>query len=574
MPENDKAMILWENLRHLKKYVSRLRAYRILKLVTLYHRIQASPGLQKAAESIEQLILEESPDSVNTELFRYTGKQGPEWLPLPTSWEIHDAQIIVGDRYYRLEAHPTMVAAHSPPSEGWVEGRVRIIEDPLDPDSYQALGDNEIPLVTSNHSLAYRIAAESNMPAIIFAFKNRREDAFPYLGLFLTEKEAQKYTTPAITLPWKEAREIEGKTIRLKIDSDIGGPGKLPVLVSWIGDRGTPGPAIIAHLCHPMPGANDNASGVASAVEAFLAITQAIEEGLLPMPEATIRLILVPEFTGTILGLEGWMKNLVPQALNLDMVGASKSLGVEPPHAYYVPVTKPDNTLVETYIEAQQLTGVLRVKYYMYGSDHDPFLAYGKESIIINQWPDPNYHSDADDANNIDPHNLEHVALLASTTIVSLAQGYTPRHKLGASIISKQILQERVKDNDYEGYRLAGFYVPLKYGIEPYTRPPETIKLKGDERLVFKGNRRLLLGQLSIVQKSLDDAIKFARYVNESKLDTSLIYGELSFAASQQELMKATYILLRAVYGRILSWERFRELIGLLEDIGILSILQ
>ncbi len=562
----------WRFLEKIKHYVSKSRAYRTLKLITLYHRIQGSPGLEEAAEKIEEYILEEGPENINTELFKYTGRQGPEWLPLPVSWNVHDARMIIGSKEYRLESHPTMVAAHSPPSDGWIMGPVVKIRDPLDPDSYSNVS-GKILLIEKHHRLAYRLASEHGASAVLLTMESRHHDSFPYIGLFLTDRESSKYSIPALTIPWRIARDIEGKEVKLKLDSDIGGPGKLPVLVAWIGDREVPGPTLIAHLCHPMPGANDNASGSSSSIEAFLAIANAVEENVIDEPPATIRLVLVPEFTGTILGMEGWMRNNIVEALNLDMVGASQSNGVEPPYVYYPPVSAPSNMLAETFIEAQTvLRGQPRVKYYMYGSDHDVFLAYQRESILINQWPDPYYHTDSDDADKIDPKNLWETALLASSTILARAHGYAPRSAPGAEIIARYIMGSRMREGDELGYKLAGFYVPLRYGTTPYTRPPTDLKLKSDTKIKFKGSRRLVLGPLSIAEKSLDEAIELARFLEEQKLDTSMIYGEISFVAVREEPVSRSFIWFRSVYGQNITWEKYQETLIILEDKGILEL--
>ncbi|MCE4609244.1 MAG: M28 family peptidase [Desulfurococcales archaeon] len=562
----------WRFLEKIKPYVSKSRAYRILKLITLYHRIQGSPGLEEVAETIEEYILEEGPEIINTELFKYTGRQGPEWLPLPVSWNVHDARIIIGSKEYRLESHPTMAAAHSPPSDGWITGPVVKIQDPLNPDSYSNVS-GKILLIEKHHRLAFRLASEHGASAVLLTMESRHHDSFPYIGLFLTDREALKYTIPALTIPWRIARNLEGKEVKLKLDSDIGGPGKLPVLVAWIGDRESPGPALIAHLCHPMPGANDNASGASSAIEAFLAIANAMEENVIDEPPTTIRLVLVPEYTGTILGMEGWMKNHVVEALNLDMVGASKSNGVEPPHAYYPPVSAPSNNLAETFIEAQTaLRGQPRLKYYMYGSDHDVFLAYQRESIIINQWPDPYYHTDSDDADKIDPVNLWETALLASSTILARAHSYSPQSAPGAEIVVRYIMGSRLREEDELGYKLAGFYAPLRYGINPYTRPPTDLKLESDAKIKFKASRKLVLGPLSIVEESLDKAVELARFLEEQKLDTNMIYGELSFVAVREEPVSRSYIWFRSVYGQNITWEKYLETLTVLEDKGILEL--
>lgn len=71
-----------------------------------------------------------------------------------------------------------------------------------------------------------------------------------------------------------------------------------------------------AHLCHPRPGANDNASGVAALLGIAATLIAARRR-----PERTIRFLWGPEFLGVAATLHGRMGSLPLAALNLDMVG-------------------------------------------------------------------------------------------------------------------------------------------------------------------------------------------------------------------------------------------------------------
>ena len=98
---------------------------------------------------------------------------------------------------------------------------------------------------------------------------------------------------------------------------------------------------IVSHLCHPRSSANDNASGVAASIEAAKVLRDLIERGELPKLKRSIRMIFVPEFTGTFPYLHdlGAKIKKIKTGLNLDMVGARQSRGYGPltlsgiPHA-------------------------------------------------------------------------------------------------------------------------------------------------------------------------------------------------------------------------------------------------
>ena len=80
---------------------------------------------------------------------------------------------------------------------------------------------------------------------------------------------------------------------------------------------------IVAHLCHPFPGANDNASGAAGLLELARALKHLIDKNKITPPKKTIRFLWVPEFNGTVPWMkyhEAKMKNVLG-CLNLDMIG-------------------------------------------------------------------------------------------------------------------------------------------------------------------------------------------------------------------------------------------------------------
>src|SRR5205823_5288962 len=85
-----------------------------------------------------------------------------------------------------------------------------------------------------------------------------------------------------------------------------------------------PGEVLVtAHLCHPRPGANDNASGAAAALEVARVLAELDREGRLPQPRRTIRWLWMPEFTGTYawIARDPAVAARTLAAVNLDMVG-------------------------------------------------------------------------------------------------------------------------------------------------------------------------------------------------------------------------------------------------------------
>ncbi len=553
----------------LRRYVSPSRAFRVLKEITLFHRIQGSPGLVEAARRLEEVIIDWAPDIVDTELILYTGRSGPEWLSLPASWSLESGRLVVGDRLYRTEDIPTLVAAHSPPSDGWVEGLVEKPSDPLDPDSYS---EGRLYLVTEHWQLAYRLAAERGAAGVILARKDLNPEAFPYIGLFLSEEEAARYTTPAVTVPWSLASRLEGKAVRLRVDTTLGGPGRIPVLVAWLGERGGRGPAIMGHLCHPMPGANDNASGAASSVEAFIALAEAVDEGFLEPPMETVRLVLMPEWTGTILSMEGWLGGLASAAVNLDMVGAADHLGVGEASIYYPPGTAPEHVLADILVWTSRTARLGHdLKYYMFGSDHDVLLSYGVESEIVNQWPDPRYHTHKDDADGISPERLARAALLGGAAAYIYQAGARLPATPAVEVVSS-IIASHASRGDIIAARLAGYYLASRYGVEPLSRLPSDWRPpSGGERIRIKSGMRLMTVTGVTRLLGLEGAVKLWRSLREAGSSASVLRGEVFFAAHRGLPLGGLLTLVAAAYG-VEEMRRVVRALEALEEAGIVEV--
>lgn len=198
---------------------------------------------------------------------------------------------------------------------------------------------------------------------------------------------------------------------------------------------------LVAHLCHPQPCANDNASGCAGAMEAMRALGSLISSGRLPQPQRTIRMLLVPEMTGTNaylagLGEEGRKK--VIAGVNLDMIGAKQDGTSGPVVAFRTPQAGASlvNELAAMAIDAancdhsalghpSEFVGMhnFAIRAFSTGSDHqilsDPLIDI--PCVSFTQWPDLFYHTSGDTVERIDPTLIAKVAAIAGGMLWQLA---------------------------------------------------------------------------------------------------------------------------------------------------------
>jgi aminopeptidase YwaD len=193
---------------------------------------------------------------------------------------------------------------------------------------------------------------------------------------------------------------------------------------------------VIAHLCHPNPGANDNASGAALAVGLATFLQQQIDVGNLTPPKRTIRFLLVPEMTGTVPFLAHNQDKLDKfiAGVNLDMVGQNQVLCRSPLLIEGVPKALPTyvNALFGKIAERlpQEGKNFAGAKYPLYqlrstpfsgGSDHLFLNDCGIGTVMLIHWPDLYYHTTEDTPDKVDPEELKRVGALAGVFALLVA---------------------------------------------------------------------------------------------------------------------------------------------------------
>jgi hypothetical protein len=207
--------------------------------------------------------------------------------------------------------------------------------------------------------------------------------------------------------------------------------------------------AFSCHLDHQRPGANDNASGCVTILEAARTLEKLIHEGKLARPARTIRFIWPPEIEGTVtlLNAKPEFRNRIKAVVHMDMVGG----GPETKAVFHVtrgPMSLPSFVHDVAWVFAEFVneesykfaaTGKaeypfvapeggkepLRAEYsaYTMGSDHDVYQdsSFGIPAIYLNDWPDRYIHTNFDTAANIDPTKLKRAAFIGAASGYFLA---------------------------------------------------------------------------------------------------------------------------------------------------------
>lgn len=415
--------------------------------ISQHHRLQASPGFRAAAYyCLEQLLA----CGVEAEILSFPANERTSYwtCQLFQEWDAAEATLDLlqpngqARRLADYREDKISLIQRSLPFEGEVE--VAVVREGTLEEEYEGLDvAGKVVLAQGDVREVYRLAVKERSAAGILSDGMRETppvrqridlpDARQYtsfwwypgdeprcFGFVLTPRQGDELRQ----LAQKQERKGEGPLrVRARVVSRLY-DGEMEVVSALIPGETDEEAVVVAHLCHPQSSANDNASGAGAALEVARTLRTLIDAGRLPRPRRSIRLLWVPEMTGTYAYLathEQEMARMVA-GINLDMVGqnqdlcGSSFLVERPPEA----MASFAGDLAESLRDAMQegassLSGVGNYPLYRQhvtpfsgGSDHyvlsDPTV--GVPTPMLIQWPDRFYHTSADTIDKVDPKML------------------------------------------------------------------------------------------------------------------------------------------------------------------------
>ncbi|GII85585.1 hypothetical protein Ssi03_35750 [Sphaerisporangium siamense] len=217
---------------------------------------------------------------------------------------------------------------------------------------------------------------------------------------------------------------------RARVTVDVREDASMPLVTGLIPGEEADEVLLYAHLCHPMPSANDNATGVAALLAAarMLAGTR---------PRRGVRFVWAPEFTGMAAYLHDVARVVPMAAVNVDMAGEDQRLCGGPLIVERAPDHLPGfvSALAEHAAAllpqaARSYTGAVacdtwawRATPFVGASDHallaDRSIAC--PAVALGHWPDRFNHSSADTLDKVDPAELRRTTTLAAAIAATLA---------------------------------------------------------------------------------------------------------------------------------------------------------
>ncbi|HDQ73002.1 MAG TPA: DUF4910 domain-containing protein [Chloroflexi bacterium] len=461
-------------------------AYQNVAAISRYHRIQASPGFRRAAEYVlEQLSgagveAEISTYPANTDSAFWNARSFQEWEANVGTLHLTEP----GDQARKLADYreiPISLIQRSTSFNG--EAEIVVVDEGKSPADYEGLDVAAKFVLTrgSVHSVHDLAVRRRGAAGILFDGMREVEPVRPAWEL----PDAIQYTSfwwygderkcPGFALSPRAGRRLRNLIqkrekaqqspvrVRAHVDARLY-DGAIEVVNAVLPGQTSEEIVLVAHLCHPYPSCNDNASGAAALLEVARSLQSLVDAGELSPPYRTIRFLWVPEMTGTYAFLaanESLISRMVA-GLNLDMVGqdqakcGSSFLLERPPDAlpnfaFDLLAHLRQRLLPEINSHAKRDGYPLfrhAVTPFRGGSDHyifsDPSVGVPMPMII--QWPDRFYHTTADTLDKVDPGMLGKVCVLAAAYAYWLAQARAPEARWLASEMSARFRRQIIED--------------------------------------------------------------------------------------------------------------------------------
>ncbi len=409
-------------------------AKREVERISQFHRIQASPGFHEAAQYVLGRLKELK---IRAKMERFTSNGAKKYFTWtsPVGWEGISATLELLEPEKKILARfpevPCALAAHSQSAD--IEAEVVDVETGVEPGEYEGKGvKGKVVLACRRTAEVHRQAFLKHGAAGILSYladRPQEPDMIPYNAIWPKKSELGKAGF-SFSLSRREALQLKsqlaaGKKVKVRARVDARCySSKLDVVTAGFPGRG-PGVLFIAHLCHPQPGANDNASGAAALLEMARTLKALLDGGKLKL-RRPVRFMWVPEMYGTIAWLDShpeFAKETLC-SINLDMVGENQSACRSKLRLTQTPWSVP-SYLADLMLEALEAADAnvkpdpcgsrnlfhFEQTPYSGGSDHYVFVesSWAVPSVMVGHWPDTFYHTHADTPERTDATELARV---------------------------------------------------------------------------------------------------------------------------------------------------------------------
>ncbi|HEY8542498.1 MAG TPA: DUF4910 domain-containing protein [Pseudothermotoga sp.] len=393
--------------------INEYEVFETTRFISSFHRARGSEEYKSLVHKIVEMLIQWGIDRKNIDVLEYpTGGVKYGNFESTMVWNVKDAELwLENPRIFinSFKACKTCVLFGSNSTNGWLS--LNLVDE-----NYQGDLSNKAILVSENPSKAFKKYVKTLGAKCLLVYYMRSQDesigrtpekmpnTVNYLSLPHTFEDS-KYGAFGFSLTFNQFKLLKefankGYTVRMFIDSELKA-GTLQILRVRFSKNTKKKIGIVAHLCHPNPGANDNASGSALALHLCKELNN-LQLGV------DVDVLLLPEFYGS---LPYAAQNNYDCVINLDMVGEDQLKTGATLLLHETPFLLPgyyDELLYESLMMYAPISSesynkrFFRIKFKS-GSDHVVFENFGAPSPFIGQWPDRYYHTSEDTPDKCDP---------------------------------------------------------------------------------------------------------------------------------------------------------------------------
>ncbi|HZJ00817.1 MAG TPA: M28 family peptidase [Gemmatimonadaceae bacterium] len=535
----------------LAKELSGDRALETVKGISSNHRVRGSRPFRAAAELIAGKARAAGLDSVRIEEFPADGKifYGTQRSRPP--WDAEFAELREGDRVVASWDKQPMSLAEDSESGDVTAELVDVGAGAAESDYAGKNVKGKLILASSQADGVAEIGVAKHGAAGIISYAQNQQTGWwgentelvrwGHLDSFAPFKTFAFMISPAMAKSYKD-RLARGEKISMhavvRAGQHAGGYSVVTAMIRGADPKLAQEEIVFScHLDHPNPGANDNASGCATILEAGVTLSKLIRDGKIPRPARTIRFVWPPEVEGTMAILNAkpeWAKR-IKAVIHMDMVGGgpeTKSVfhvsagpGHLPSFVYAVGQAFGAWVNAETYRYAATGSSayplispaggkeplLAALDEYDMGSDHDVYqeASWNIPAIYLHDWPDRYIHTTQDTPDKIDPTKLLRAAFIGAASGYFLSGNVGNAKDIGLVLVQSSsrralLANERTRDLSAERPNLNAFnaeYTRLEFESMKDFDLPDTKARKeerpiprplfyvpGDAGMVFKRN--------------------------------------------------------------------------------------
>ena len=452
----------------LKRYMLPDRIMYYADTIAAIHRMPASDGFYYAANRVKEILVERG---VETRILEYRADNDVRYLSIPMfrQWDCFDARLEVEAMEQPVLcdffAQPMSVIMHSMPVDFRDGAEIVYLPEDFKKEDYEdvdfrgrlifsSLNFNDISEWAFKEKGAVAFITDKLMSLGGFRtvydvpdtisytrFDRSNERTYKASGFVLSPRKGNELRIlckKMEKLHQQETSQPRFPVARGYIDAAFKS-GKLHMVESEIKGTGNEVLIISAHLCHPRPCANDDASGCAGAMEFMVVLSELIERKMVPRPVCTIRMLLGAEVTSTsayLACLPEAERRRILAGVHFDMIGAKASSLTGPIGLIRTPDMLPSfvNTVLENCATRANTKFIhfngepipfsnFAIFDYLSGSDHQVYCdpAVGIPCPAFLQWPDPNYHTSGDTPEKLDTEMIRNFASAAGAYLLTLS---------------------------------------------------------------------------------------------------------------------------------------------------------